>query len=166
MAGTGNSGRQAKREAAISALLRMFSGWPRFIAMETIIPNLDLTPAWVSVHWNWWTTRTQVHSHCSEVSLWICGTHTFTCLSRTKSPTWERLSRNQGYKLNHSFKQLFTSLNSNYGHSTIFTNLVPYAGQLELNVFMANGLHICSLVKKRTTAWISFTNIHLFKKKG
>ena len=59
------------------------------------------------------------------------------------------LSREPGLQAESQFRELFTSLNSNYNHSTIFTNLVPYAGQLQLGTFMANRSHIYSVVKKK-----------------
>lgn len=59
------------------------------------------------------------------------------------------LSRKPGLRVESQFRELFTSLNSNYNHSTILTNLVPYVGQLQLGKFMANRSHIYSVVKKK-----------------
>lgn len=71
----------------------------------------------------------------------------FTCLVMD-SLDWNMLSREPGLQAESQFRELFTSLNSNYNHSTIFTNLVPYAGQLQLGTFMANWAYVYSVVKK------------------
>lgn len=166
MTGTGNSGkRQEMNEVVISALLEYSQGGQRLRVMETISPNLDWTPVWVSCLWNRWTTGPRVHVTWSDANprnLWDLR---FTCLSWTDSPDWNMLSRKPGLRVESQFRELFTSLNSNYNHSTILTNLVPYVGQLQLGKFMANRSHIYSVVKKKTCLNILY-KYTLIKMKG
>lgn len=70
---------------------------------------------------------------------------------------------NQGHTLNHSFRELFTGVSSNYNQSSVITNSVPYDGQLQLSIFMANRLHMDSVVKNCLNTLYKHT---LIKKKG